>query len=142
MNKRTPSIVRFERYVEKTDACWNWKGSRLPSGYGRFSFGGDRNMGLAHRWSYQHFNGQIPEGYTVDHLCFNKSCVNPDHLDAVTQLVNNIRAIPRRIRSTDTQCANGHAWSAFAYVGPNGKKTCKECRRLSQQRYIAEKRVA
>lgn len=90
-------IVRFKAKIEVTDnGCWKWLGYINPSGYGYFSV--RHKLIYAHRWSYEYFVGEIPEGYQIDHLCLNKHCVNPEHLEAVTQSENTIRAhqIPGR----------------------------------------------
>lgn len=88
-------IQRFEqkyRLNPKT-GCWEWFAYRNPKGYGQFGFEG--RMQPAHRVAYKLLVGEIPEGLEVDHLCHNTSCVNPEHLEAVTARVNN----HRRIRS-------------------------------------------
>lgn len=82
------SVEWFESQLSKTDGgCWNWNARFFPSGYGRVSRGHGR---YAHRLSYRLFVGPIPSGLTIDHLCFNKRCVNPAHLEAVT-LSENVR---------------------------------------------------
>lgn len=93
LGKRLEPIEnRFWRFVEKTDDCWNWTGCLFPRGYGCFSIGSQTVS--AHRVSYELANGPIPMGLTIDHLCRNKRCVNLDHLEAVTLLVNVRRALP------------------------------------------------
>src|SRR5687768_10841545 len=73
---------RFWPKVRVTETCWEWQGHVTRNGYGRFRVTDESR--LAHRYSYEFFNGELPEGMVVDHLCSNKRCVNPDHLEAVT----------------------------------------------------------
>ena len=81
---------RFRSYVEKTDcSCWVWIGC-LCKGYGVFYTHGKKHY--AHRWLWEFKNGPIPDGIELDHLCQNKSCVKPSHLEAVTHAENMKRA--------------------------------------------------
>ncbi len=88
-------VARFFSYVDKTGpgGCWLWTGLLYPHGYAQFRVNG-ANVG-AHRWSYEHHVGPIPEGLTIDHVhargCRHRHCVNPDHLEAVTAAENNRR---------------------------------------------------
>ncbi len=81
--------------TQKTDTCWLWLGFCEPKGYGKLKAWGEQ---LAHRLSYRLHVGPIPEGLTLDHLCCNKRCVNPDHLEPVTSGENTRRY--HRMRST------------------------------------------
>lgn len=88
---------RFWEKVEKTKTCWLWRAGLAAPGYGRFGrkYEKERNVGrvvLAHRFAYEQIRGAIPEGMVLDHLCGNKACVNPDHLEAVTSSTNAWRA--------------------------------------------------
>lgn len=83
---------RFWAKVTKTDNCWLWTGA-LSSGYGRIGIGpSSAGLDYAHRISYRLHHGPIPEGLFIDHLCRVRRCVNPAHLEAVTQAENNRRA--------------------------------------------------
>jgi hypothetical protein len=93
---KTP-VERAMHYVQKGAECWEWVGSRDRMGYGRISVSGIPV--LAHRLVYEAHRGDIPEGLELDHLCFNRGCVNPDHLDPVTHKVNMQRMWARKRES-------------------------------------------
>lgn len=126
-------------------SCWEWSGSIDPAyGYGRLSFGG--RQWRAHRWVYEKLRGPIPAGLTLDHLCRNRTCVNPDHLEPVTNKVNVLRGVgitARRARQTD--CVHGHPFdSANTHLGQHGERICRICRREGhlRRRMAAQRRKA
>lgn len=83
------ALAVFWSRVDKTEDCWIWTGARNGDGYGYFSLRG--YSARAHRWSYELCNGPIPLGAVTDHLCRNRLCVRPDHLELVTPKENVVR---------------------------------------------------
>jgi hypothetical protein len=82
---------RFLNYITKDEntKCWLWRATKDPEGYGVFS---DKSKGFrAHRWAYQNWVGELIKGMHVDHLCGNTSCVNPEHLEQVSERENQLR---------------------------------------------------
>lgn len=131
---------RFMAKVEKTDTCWNWKAYVAPSGYGQFA------GGLAHRYAYTQFVGPIPTGLQIDHLCRVKTCVNPEHLEAVTQQENMRRGdgIDARNRAV-THCPLGHPYSGEntrISKSRNGlQRQCRACARIRDRRLRQAKKA-
>lgn len=103
----TPDEIRA-RIEIMPSGCWAWLGCRYPEGYGRLKL---RQIDvLAHRLSYITFRGSFDPLLDLDHLCRNRMCVNPEHLEPVSMLENVRRGMsPPAINARKTQCANGHA---------------------------------
>ncbi len=113
--------------------CWVWSGS-LSRGYGNFYPNGRRSKVPAHRWAYQLWIGPIQTGLQIDHLCFNRACVNPSHLEPVTAQVNILRG--RGVAAQNarkTHCPTGHAYTADNTFISKGKRYCRECDRIHQR---------
>lgn len=116
---RDPAVRFAEKHNLGSDGCWLWTAHLTPQGYGRFSSGdgsGSRRGGrmiLAHRWSYVHHVGPIPEGMFLDHICRVRHCVNPDHLRLVTKKQN----AENRVR----QANNTSGFQGVSYSRTKGK---------------------
>ena len=121
--------------VGAVDECWRWVRSTNQYGYGQTKMW-DKNR-LAHRVAYELWVGPIPDGLELDHLCSNRRCCNPAHLEPVTQ-AENVRRAAARV----THCPQGHAYDeANTYHNGTGR-SCKECRRAAVRRYRARKAAA
>ena len=127
---------RFEsKCVIAENGCWEWTGGHFTkTGYSSFNIKRDDGRWqpqVAHRIAYELLNGPIPKGLQIDHLCRNRGCVNPTHLEAVTSRVNNLRSNgPSAVNARKTHCLNGHPFSP-ENTRPHGgnKRECIECTR-------------
>ena len=127
---------RFWEYVDKTGACWLWTGAS-SHGYGNFFIAkgeGKYKQVQAHRWSYAELVGPIPEGLVIDHLCRVKKCVNPRHLQPVSQQVNVLRGdVARALR--ENRCINGHEYTPEnTRINTAGARQCRTCDRARPDR--------
>jgi hypothetical protein len=118
----------LDRIIRNDDGCWEWRGSSNTYGYGGLNVrlggrGAPKVMLLAHRVSYEHHVGPIPEGTEIDHLCRNPACSRPDHLEAVTHRENIKRAI---FKDDTVPCPQGHTGN-FTRTPGNGRQ-CNDCR--------------
>lgn len=138
--------VRFWAKVEQQGDCWVWtaciSGRNSPSGgYGSFRLG--QRMVRAHAVSYEQMVGPIPEGLELDHLCSNRACVNPYHLEPVPHRVNVRRGRLSSVAGSDhrekVKCPAGHAYDqANTYVDPKGHRHCRTCGAARARSYRAQ----
>lgn len=121
----------FWAKTARTD-CIVWTGAQNSKGYGCFGVNGVSQ--LAHRLAYEDANGPIAEGMTVDHLCRNRACVNPEHMELVTRKENTRRAVALSVGS---ECRRGHPIRSESdlYSRKNGIHECRECRRAAKRRF-------
>lgn len=126
---------RFWARVNKTEGCWLWTGSMRTDGYGQF-WDGKRNV-KAHRFAYEDEGWAIPEGLELDHLCRNRACVRPEHLEAVTHLTNVRRGNSGTRQLARTHCPRGHEYSPEnTYTAPGQtKRGCRTCRIETSKRH-------
>ena len=120
---------RFWSKIKKTRTCWNWIAA-LRNKYGALLI--NKSFKYAHRLTYEAFISLIPKGLTIDHLCRNKLCVNPKHLEAVTLAVNKERGnSPAAINTRKTHCHNGHEFTREnTIVNKIGKRRCRTCHKV------------
>lgn len=139
LHRFMPVAERFWRRVNRDATCWTWRGGVTSNGYGTFTDRGRRVS--AHRYAYEQSRGAIPAGLVLDHLCRNRRCVNPDHLEAVSERVNILRGTsPSASNVHRTHCPRGHEYSVEnTRTCRRGKRTCRACQRAS---WHARKAVA
>ncbi len=133
--------TKFWASVAKSNDCWPWTGHIGGDGYGVFSIGGTA-FG-AHRVSYVLTNGNPPPDEVLDHLCRNRRCVNPSHLESVTVGENTMRGqtIPA-LHAAKTHCCNGHAFDVVNTYTWRGHRVCRACNRAAVARRKARMQAA
>ncbi len=139
---------------EPNTGCWLWLGNIQPNGYSYISSNNGRTNRIAHRVAYELLVGPIPEHLEIDHLCRNRECVNPQHLEAVTHSVNQKRSPVVRLRlqkmaaaaldmritnlRASSTCRRGHLWNrenTYYYPNsPRGQRGCRICQNESLRR--------
>lgn len=139
--RRPPSTEsaesRLRRYTRvEANGCWTCTLSPAARGYCMIS---DRQKRVyAHRLALEIAGRPIPKGYEVDHLCRNRRCVNPDHLEAVTQIENNRRSNSvSAIKGRMTYCKRGHQLTENPYR--RGTRWCKPCHKIRQREVYMRK---
>ena len=120
--------------------CWLWTGG-LTNGYGAFHLDGRQTK--AHIASFTWAHGEIEEGQERDHLCRNRACVRPTHLEAVTHWTNVARGIsPHGENAVKTHCKHGHPFDAGnTYIRSDGARACRVCMRAAHDRWEARRRA-
>lgn len=130
------AIDRWWAKVDKTDACWLWTGSLDRRGYGQFDVwdeSGHKNH-RAHRWGYQKLIRVLADDEVLDHLCRVRQCVNPAHLEPVTNMENLARGHLGAHNAVKTHCPQGHEYNPdnTIPIGPDGRwRACRACARVA-----------
>lgn len=149
-----PAPITLRQYMEERtlpepmSGCWLWFGPTYPNGYGCVSHE-KREIGksrMAHRISYEMHRGPIPQGLVIDHLCRNRGCVNPAHMECVTFRENCIRGVGlakgHDFNRRKTHCPQGHPYDAEnTYRRPDGSRACRECNREKCRRQNARRAI-
>lgn len=124
----------WRKITHPKGGCWEWTGQKLPNGYGKLRLAG-RDW-YTHRVSYELHYGSIAQGLHLDHLCRNRACCNPAHLDAVS-CKENIHRSPialAAVNARKTHCDWGHELSGENLLPrPNGQRHCRTCARWRQR---------
>jgi len=132
--------------VRMPNGCLEWTGVTNRGGYGRIWFNG--KIVMAHRLAWELVNGPIPEGMLIRHLvCDNPPCCNVDHLRPGTQVENLADMVAKdrhgRYNSVKTHCPQHHEYTeANTYLSPQGRRTCRTCKRAKDVRRDAKRRQA
>lgn len=139
------ALQTYENLLSRTtvtdNGCWEWQGFRDKDGYGISSF--KHRPARAHRLAWQFARGPIPDGLVIDHLCRNKACCNPDHLEPVTVRENTIRGDTILARNlAKTHCDKGHPLDGDnLYADRRGWRGCRACRKEASQRQLQKRRA-
>jgi HNH endonuclease len=133
--------ANFWRHVERREDCLIWVGCRTKKGYGHFMYR-NRKLYAAHRLAWIWANGQIPNGMQIDHLCRNRSCVNPVHMELVTNKINQFRGQSvSGLSFWKIRCSEGHLLLGDnLYPWQKNRRTCRICHNARETRYREARR--
>jgi hypothetical protein len=142
--KFQPITDRIRGNMRIADGCWIWTSKLDRTGYGLIEFRipgqgrASRHWRVAHVVSYEAFLGPVAAGRQLDHLCRNRACVNPQHLEPVTASVNVQRAVPFARKTT---CSRDHPFTEANTRMRGSRRVCRECDRIRAAAYRARRAV-
>lgn len=135
--KPKPLVIRFLSHVKMIDGCFVWTGVKNNMGYGMLAIA--HIPCLAHRVSYRLFVGEIKDGMVLDHLCRNRFCVNPAHLEQVTSKENTRRGIsPCSENANKTECKRGHLFTKENTILVKNGRQCRACNKIRKSRKLGK----
>jgi hypothetical protein len=125
----------LKRFTDKIEIlpndCHQWTGAKDRDGYGKFQL--DGKCIFAHRYAFLCFYGELDDELVIDHLCRNRACVNPKHMEQVTIKINTNRGCHHE--SIKTHCTHGHEFTEEnTYICTRGWRNCRICRRVADRR--------
>ena len=130
-----PAIERFlDKISISKSGCWVWVAGLTTKGYGKFH---DGKTVLPHRFIYEYYHNIISTDLTIDHLCRNRRCVNPEHLEEVTCKENILRGVGlAAINAKKTHCPQNHPYDDDnTSINSQGRRVCRICRCQTNFRY-------
>jgi hypothetical protein len=141
------NIYKYLKPQEK--GCWIWEGFIDSVGYGRYAHPIKGYSSTAHRVVYEFFYGDIEPDLEIDHLCSNKSCINPFHMEKVSSHVNTLRSNNNSaINARKTHCIRGHEFTKEnthwykSFRSEHMSRSCRACKNLRQSKYRSKKHVS
>lgn len=132
LGQRRDPIDRLVSKLDMSGQCWTFTGATNAAGYGMVSFQGKTRP--AHRLAYELAVGAVPPDLDLDHLCRNRGCCNPDHLEPVTTRVNVLRGdSPSAHHATKTHCPKGHPYDEENTYRLGNERRCRICHRVGDR---------